>query len=247
MSTEQKFPTEIVELPSKGLLYPKDSPLASGTIEMKYMTAKEEDILTNQNYIEKGVVIDKLLQSLIIDKTIDYNQILVGDKNALLIAARILGYGAEYEFNYGGEKETIDLSSLNNKELNQELFSDGKNEFTYTLPASNTNITFKLLAHGDETKLDQEIRGLKKINKNASPELSTRLKHMITSVDGDSDTKVIRDFVDNAFLARDSRAFRKYVAEIQPDVDLKFYPENGPEEGVDIPIGINFLWPDANL
>ena len=154
MSTEQKFPTEIVELPSKGLLYPKDSPLASGTIEMKYMTAKEEDILTNQNYIEKGVVIDKLLQSLIIDKTIDYNQILVGDKNALLIAARILGYGAEYEFNYGGEKETIDLSSLNNKELNQELFSDGKNEFTYTLPASNTNITFKLLAHGDETKLD---------------------------------------------------------------------------------------------
>lgn len=247
MSTEQKFPTEIVELPSKGLLYPKDSPLASGTIEMKYMTAKEEDILTNQNYIEKGVVIDKLLQSLIIDKTIDYNQILVGDKNALLIAARILGYGAEYEFNYGGEKETIDLSSLNNKELNQELFSDGKNEFTYTLPASNTNITFKLLTHGDETKLDQEIRGLKKINKNASPELSTRLKHMITSVDGDSDTKVIRDFVDNAFLARDSRAFRKYVAEIQPDVDLKFYPENGPEEGVDIPIGINFLWPDANL
>ena len=247
MSTEQKFPTEIVELPSKGLLYPKDSPLASGTIEMKYMTAKEEDILTNQNYIEKGVVIDKLLQSLIIDKTIDYNQILVGDKNALLIAARILGYGAEYEFNYGGEKETIDLSSLNNKELNQELFSDGKNEFTYTLPASNTNITFKLLTHGDENKLDQEIRGLKKINKNASPELSTRLKHMITSVDGDSDTKVIRDFVDNAFLARDSRAFRKYVAEIQPDVDLKFYPENGPEEGVDIPIGINFLWPDANL
>ena len=247
MSTEQKFPTEIVELPSKGLLYPKDSPLASGTIEMKYMTAKEEDILTNQNYIEKGVVIDKLLQSLIIDKTIDYNQILVGDKNALLIAARILGYGAEYEFNYGGEKETIDLSSLNNKELNQELFSDGKNEFTYTLPASGTNITFKLLTHGDETKLDQEVRGLKKINKNASPELSTRLKHMVTSVDGDSDTKVIRDFVDNAFLARDSRAFRKYVAEIQPDVDLKFYPENGPEEGVDIPIGINFLWPDANL
>ena len=247
MSTEQKFPTEIVELPSKGLLYPKDSPLASGTIEMKYMTAKEEDILTNQNYIEKGVVIDKLLQSLIIDKTIDYNQILVGDKNALLIAARILGYGAEYEFNYGGEKETIDLSSLNNKELNQELFSGGKKEFTYTLPASNTNITFKLLTHGDENKLDQEIRGLKKINKNASPELSTRLKHMITSVDGDSDTKVIRDFVDNAFLARDSRAFRKYVAEIQPDVDLKFYPENGPEEGVDIPIGINFLWPDANL
>lgn len=247
MSTEQKFPTEIVELPSKGLLYPKDSPLASGTIEMKYMTAKEEDILTNQNYIEKGVVIDKLLQSLIVDKTIDYNQILVGDKNALLIAARILGYGAEYEFNYGGEKEIIDLSSLDNKEIDEDLFKEGKNEFAYTLPTSNKNITFKLMTHGDETKLDQEVKGLKKINKNSSPELSTRLKYMITSVDGDSDTKSIRAFVDNAFLARDSRAFRKYVAEIQPDVDLKFYPENGPEEGVDIPIGINFLWPDANL
>ena len=247
MSTEQKFPTEIVELPSKGLLYPADSPLKSGTIEMKYMTAKEEDILTNQNYIERGVVIDKLLQSLIVDKSIDYNQILVGDKNALLIAARILGYGADYEFTYAGAKETVDLSGLNNKELNEELFKDGKNEFTYTLPTSNANITFKLLTHGDEVKLDQELKGLRKINKDSSPELSTRLKHMITSVNGESDTKTIREFVDNAFLARDSRAFRKYVSEIQPDVNLTFYPENGPEEGVDIPIGINFLWPDANL
>jgi len=247
MSTEQKFPTEIVELPSKGLLYAEDSPLKSGTIEMKYMTAKEEDILTNQNYIERGVVIDKLLQSLIVDKTIDYNQILVGDKNALLIAARILGYGAEYEFTFAGNKEVVDLSALNNKELNEELFKDGKNEFTFTLPTTNTNITFKLLTHGDEVKLDQELKGLKKINREASPDLSTRLKHMITSVDGDSDTKTIRDFIDNRFLARDSRAFRKYASEIQPDVDLKFYPDNGPEEGVDIPIGINFLWPDANL
>ena len=247
MSTEQKFPTEIVELPSKGLLYAEDSPLKSGTIEMKYMTAKEEDILTNQNYIERGVVIDKLLQSLIVDKSIDYNQILVGDKNALLIAARILGYGAEYEFTFAGNKEVVDLSTLNNKELNEELFKDGKNEFTFTLPTTSTNITFKLLTHGDEVKLDQELKGLKKINKEASPDLSTRLKHMITSVNGDSDTKTIRDFIDNRFLARDSRAFRKYASGIQPDVDLKFYPDNGPEEGVDIPIGINFLWPDANL
>ena len=247
MEEQSKFPSEIVDLPSKGLLYAEDSPLKSGTIEMKYMTAKEEDILTNQNYIERGVVIDKLLQSLIVDKSIDYNQILVGDKNALLIAARILGYGADYEFTYAGAKETVDLSGLNNKELNEELFKDGKNEFTYTLPTSNANITFKLLTHGDEVKLDQELKGLRKINKDSSPELSTRLKHMITSVNGESDTKTIREFVDNAFLARDSRAFRKYVSEIQPDVNLTFYPENGPEEGVDIPIGINFLWPDANL
>ena len=247
MSTENNFPTELVDLPSKGLLYPADSPLKSGTIEMKYMTAKEEDILTNQNYIQKGIVIDKLLQSLIVDKSINYNEILVGDKNALLVAARILGYGAEYEFTYGGEKHTIDLSQIDNKPLNENLFASGKNEFSFTLPASKTNLTFKLLTHGDEQALEQELAGLRKIKKDNVPELSTRLKYMITSVDGSHDQKSIRDFVDNAFLARDSRSFRKYVAEIQPDVDLRFYPDNGPEGGVDIPIGINFLWPDADL
>ena len=247
MSTENKFPTEIVDLPSKGLLYAEDSPLRSGTIEMKYMTAKEEDILTNQNYIQRGVVIDKLLQSLIVDKSINYSDILVGDKNALLIAARILGYGAEYEFTYAGESQVVDLSTVNNKELNESLYSSGKNEFTYTLPTSGVSITFKLLTHGDELKLEQELTGLRKINKDASPDISTRLKHMVTSIDGNTDTKSIREFVDTKFLARDSRAFRKYVGEIQPDVDLKFYPDSGPEEGVDIPIGINFLWPDANL
>jgi hypothetical protein len=92
-----KFPTEIVELPSKGLIYPKDNPLSSGKIEMKYMTAREEDILTNQNYIAKGIVLDKLLESLIVSK-INYNDIIIGDKNALLIASRILGYGKEYKF-----------------------------------------------------------------------------------------------------------------------------------------------------
>jgi len=82
--TEFKFPTEVIDLPSKGLLYPKDSPLASGKLQMKYMTAKEEDILTNQNYIQKGIVIDKLLQSLIVDN-IDYNQLVTGDQNAVMI------------------------------------------------------------------------------------------------------------------------------------------------------------------
>ena len=247
MNTENKFPTETVELPSKGLLYPADSPLASGTIEMKYMTAKEEDILTNQNYIEKGIVIDKLLQALIVDKSIDYNQILVGDKNALLVAARILGYGADYEFSYGGEKHTIDLTQIDHKVIDENAFAERKNEFSYTLPASQAVLTYKLLSHGDEQQLEQELAGLRKIKKDNVPELSTRLKHMILSVNGNSDRKTVRDFVDNAFLARDSRAFRKHVADMQPDVDLRFYPDNGPEEGVDIPIGINFLWPDANL
>ena len=247
MEKTQKFPTEVVDLPSRGKLYPPDSPLASGTIEMKYMTAKEEDILTNQNYIEKGIVIDKLLQALIVDKTINYNEILVGDKNALLIAARILGYGKDYEFQYAGEKENIDLSLLNNKELHADIEKAKENSFNFTLPATGKVITFKLLSHGDEQKIDSEVKGLKKINKESSAELSTRLKHMILAVNGDGERKNVRAFVDNEFLARDSRAFRKYLRDFQPDVDMKFYPENGPEGGVDIPIGVNFLWPDANL
>jgi len=247
MEQTQKFPTEVVDLPSKGKLYPPDSPLASGTIEMKYMTAKEEDILTNQNYIEKGIVIDKLLQALIVDKTIDYSQILIGDKNALLIAARILGYGKDYEFEYAGTKENIDLSLLENKELHPAIEKATENSFNFTLPATGKVITFKLLSHGDEQKIDQEVKGLKKINKESSAELSTRLKHMVLAVNGDSERKNVRSFVDNEFLARDSRAFRNYLRDFQPDVDMTFYPENGPDGGVDIPIGVNFLWPDANL
>jgi hypothetical protein len=246
MEQKQKFPTEMVELPSKGLLYPKDSPLAAGKIEMKYMTAREEDILTNQNYIQSGVVIDKLLQSLIVTP-ITYGDLLVGDKNAILIASRILGYGKDYEFEYAGEKQVVDLSLLEPKELDQSVFKAGENNFTFVTPTTNTVLTFKLLTHGDEQAIDQEVKGLKKLNKESSAELSTRLKRMITSVNGDAELKTIRDFVDNHFLARDSRAFREYVRSFQPDVNLKFYPENGPDGGVDIPIGVTFLWPDAGV
>ena len=114
---ELKIPTETVTLPSKGLLYPETSPLAKGEIEMKYMTAKEEDILTNSNYLKNGTVIDKLLQALIVTP-IDYNELLIGDKNAILVAARVLGYGKDYTFKYNGEEITVDLSELPFNELN---------------------------------------------------------------------------------------------------------------------------------
>jgi len=246
MENKFQFPTEVIDLPSKGLLYPEDSPLSSGKVEMKYMTAREEDILTNVNYLEQGIVIDKLLESLVVSK-IDHNELLIGDKNALLIAARVLGYGKDYEIEYLGQPYTVDLSELKLKELDESLFEKGKNEFEFTLPTTNTKIKFKLLTQGDETKINEEIKGLHKIDKNASYENTTRLKHMILSVDGDTDNGKIRQFVDNYFLARDSRVFRAYAVSIQPDVDLTFHPEGGPEGGVDIPIGINFLWPDAGI
>ena len=145
-----QFPTEEVTLPSKGLLYPEGSPLKSGVVKMKYMTAKEEDILTNQNYIKNGTVIDKLLQSLIVDTT-KVEDLLIGDKNAILVAARILGYGQDYTFSYlnptTGENEevTVDLTEADDKELNSSLMIEGKNEFEFELPTSKVLLTFKLL------------------------------------------------------------------------------------------------------
>ena len=250
--TEQKFkfPTETVDLPSKGLLYPKDNPLSSGKIEMKYMTAKEEDILTNQNYISKGIVLDKLLESLIVSK-INYNDILIGDKNALLIASRVLGYGKEYSFKSFNsttskiEEFTIDLTELKDKNLDKkDLKEGGVNEFNFTLPHSKVEIIFKLLTHGDDKAIDREIEGIKKIKKDSNPELTTRLKHTIIAINEDREKKSIREFVDNYLLAKDSRALREEIKRISPDVDLKYIGEDA-EEGVVVPINLNFFWPDA--
>jgi hypothetical protein len=248
MSEESfKFPTETIELPSKGLIYPEDNPLSSGKIEMKYMTAKEEDILSNQSYINNGTVLDKLMKSLIVTKC-NYSDLIVGDKNAIMIAARILGYGKDYKFEYKGEEVEVDLSTLENKEFDESSITKGVNEFKFTLPNSGTEITYKLLSHKDEMAIEAEIKGLKKINKKADPMISTRMKQMILSVNGDSERKTVREFVDTYFLAMDARAFRKHIASHQPDVDLLTTVElNDCEEDVEIPITVNFFWPDANL
>ena len=240
--SEFKFPTEEVELPSKGLIYPEDSPLSSGKVEIKYMTAKEEDILSNQSYIQKGIVLEKLLRSVIVNKDINVDDLVVGDKNALLIATRILGYGKDYEVTIAGQNYTIDLTELNNREFDDSLITKGVNEFSYTLPSTNVVLTYKSITGRDEKAIDREIAGLKKINKESSADLSTRLKHMITSVDGKTERKDIREFVDNHLLARDSRAFRAHITETQPDVDLNYVTESGEE--VSVPIGLNFFWPD---
>ena len=241
--SEFKFPTEEVELPSKGLLYSKDNPLSSGKIELKYMTAKEEDILTNQSYIQKGTVLDKLLQSLIVNKDIKIDDLFVGDKNALFVAARILGYGKDYKVTIAGKEENIDLTQLEHKKIDLSFFENTNNRFTYKLEHTGTVLEFKLLNGHDDKKIDRELAGLKKISPNSSSELTTRLKHMIVSVDGDEETKTIREFVDNYFLARDARSFREHIRNIQPDVDLSVVLDSGEE--VTVPIGLNFFWPDT--
>ena len=240
--SEYKFPTEEVELPSKGLIYAKDNPLSSGKVEIKYMTAKEEDILSNQSYIQKGTVLDKLLRSVIVNKDINTDDLIVGDKNALLIATRILGYGKDYDIIIKGQNYTLDMSTLENREIDESMFEAGKNEFTFTTPSTGTVLTYQISTGKIEKQVEREIAGLKKLKKENTAELTTRLKHLITSVDGSEEKKDIRDFVDNRFLARDSRAFRDHIQNTQPDVNLSYILDNGEE--VSVPIGLNFFWPD---
>ena len=227
-----KFPTEVIDLPSKGKLYPEGHPLASGTVELKYMTAREEDILTSQNLIQKGVVLDRLLQALIVTPC-NYDDILIGDKNAIMIAARVMGYGSEYKveiedpYTPGEKQETIiDLQTLRDSEIEWDLIGD-TNAFDFELPTGKRSITFKLLTHGDEGKIAEEVKALKKNFKTrgyagVDAQLSTRLKYMILAVDGDSKPKTIRDFVDNEFLSRDTRAFREQIKKVSPDIDMTF-------------------------
>jgi len=252
---ESKFPTEIIDLPSKGLLYPKGHPLNTGRIEMKYMTAKEEDILTSQNLIQKGIVIDMLLRSLVVGNgeglKVNYDDLVLGDKNAVMIAARVLGYGAEYPADVTcpecGEKhnETINLASLENKDVN---ISANENLFEFELPTSKKLLTFKILTHADEEKIATETKRMKKRSHSSqvSYELTSRLKTMITAIDGDETTKTINNFVENEFISRDSLAFRKNLDIVTPDVDMTFYFEcsNCEYEGaIQIPLGVEFFWP----
>ena len=161
------FPTEVLSLPSKGLLYPEGSPLRSGTIDVKYMTAKEEDILTSSNLIERGVVIERLLESVIADPKVKLDDLAVGDKNALMVGTRILGYGKDYEVMIidpkSGERveTTIDLTTLGHKEMDDSLFENGNN-FEYELPNSKRKVGFKLLTHKDEMEINKTLESFKK-------------------------------------------------------------------------------------
>ena len=244
---DYKFPTEMVDLPSKGYFYFDGHPLSSGKVEIKYMTAKEEDILTSQNLIQQGIVIDKLLESLIVDKSIKLDDMLIGDKNAIMVAARILGYGKEYEFTYDGEEKSVDLSELEPVKLDFSKLTRGKNEFEFTLPTSERVITFKLLTGSDEKKIDTEVKAREKISKTQTSILTTRLKHMILSVDGKVEKSYINNFIDNEFLSRDSLAFRNYLSEITPDIDMttKIVDSDGEETEVVIPITVRFFWPST--
>ena len=249
------FPTEVITLPSKGLLYPEDSPLRSGTIELKYMTAAEEDILTTQSLIKQGVVLDKLFQALIVTP-IKYNDLIGADKDAIMIAARILGYGKMYDATCTcpecdkESKVSFDLNTLKEKEFDiQKAEMINANEFKFILPASNREVIFKLLTHGDEKKIQLELEAIKKSNKSGiSKDLTTRLKYIIVSIDGNDDKKYISEFVDQELFAQDSRALREHIKTISPGVDFNvdFTCQECFYEGkLNLPVGVDFFWPGA--
>ena len=249
---ENKFPTEVVDLPSKGYFYPEDNPLSTGQVEMRYMTAKDEDILTSQKLIQKGTVLDVLLRELIIDKKINLDDILIGDKNALLIAARVLAYGKEYEFEYTNDagqtkKHKLDLTTLTDVGIKLEDFEKGQNIFDFTLPNSERKIKFKFLTSGDTDIINKEIEALNKLS-DIDKGLSTRLKHLIVSIDDNTDTNYIKSFVDNELYAIDSLALREHIADLTPDVDTEItIDDEGEEVTLTVPMTVRFFWPSIKL
>ena len=249
-----EFPTEVIELPSQGKVYPEGHPLSKGTVEIKYMTAKEEDILASQNLIRRGVVLDKLFESVVVEPGLDIGDIFIGDKNAILLATRVLGYGKDYQvevndpFTLEPQKVIIDLSAIQIKEIDFSKLNSN-NLYEFELPISKKIVKVKLLTHKDELAINADIQAMNRLSKgndSVSQDVSTRLRYMIQEVDGNTERGFINKWVQNNLLARDSRAIRNFVKEISPDLDLKYEFTSditGETEALDIPFGIGFFYP----
>lgn len=207
---EFPFPTETIFLPSKGLCYTESNPLSRGEVTIKLMTAREEDILTSTTLIKKGIQLDKLLESIVVEPGVNINDLVIGDKNAILVTSRILAFGPNYDvtINDPEEKEpvevSVDLSKIKIKEINESLLNR-ENEYAFTLPQSGTNIKFKLLTHGDEVAINKDIEASQKISKQSN-EITTRYRRIIVEVNGNRDIGFISNFVVNQLRAADSKA-----------------------------------------
>lgn len=252
VTTQHMFPTEIVDLPSKGVFYPEGSPLRSGQVEIKYMTAKEEDILTSTNLIQKGIVLDKLMDSLIVTKGVKSADLLIGDLNAVMVASRILGYGKDYSIEVSCPKcgdtieESVDLTTLKTE---NEPTADTKTDISIVLPLSKATVTLKLLTRNDELNIEKENKALKKVNADVDSETTSRLRAMITSVNGDTNPTNIWKFVEN-LLVRDARYIREQYKLHIPDIDFNVALScNCSSDPITmrLPIGVNFFWPDSRV
>ena len=253
---EAKFPTEVINLPSKGWFYAKDNPLSSGQLELKMMTAKEEDILTSPNLIQKNIVLDKLLESVVVDKSINLDDMLVCDRNAAFFAVRRLAYGDQYEATLscprcGKENAvTIDLSKMDNRPFDFDKYPKEENAFRFKLPYTGRTVTFKLLTKKDENAIEAELKGMEKISKDLRREITTRLGHIITAIDGSDKLADIRRFVNEELVSKDSLALRTHMREMLPDIDTTFaFVCNNCqlERKEETPMGVSFFWPSTGI
>lgn len=249
-------PKFTVTLPSQGYFYSDKSPLSSGTIQLFEVTAKHEDILSNTTLLKRGTVLDEFLRALIVSPDITLDDILIGDKNAIFLAARRSAYGDEYKLKTkcpSCEKEvtiTADLSLIGIKPIDFDGLVRNQNQFTFVLPVSEKQITWKLLTHKDESSIEGELKNLSKLSSgSSSSDVTTRLKYTIISVDGKTERGFIKSFVDNEFSARDSLAFRTHVKSHTPDMDMTYdfaCLHCDHTDHLPLPLGANFFWPGVS-
>jgi len=247
-------PAELVPLPSRGIIYPQNSPLfGQETLEIKPMTAREEDILTSRAYIKKGTVLTKLMQSCLTNKNINPDDLISGDRNALMVAIRITGYGSDYEVEVdcpecgARNKSSFDLSQLPIKRLSIDPVVFGENLFEVQLPISKKSARVKFLTGHDEREMMIINERKKKSGIKTDTSITDRLSRSIVSIDGISDRNKINMFVKN-IPARDSLALRKFLDNNEPGIEMKSWLSCDScyeESEVNLPMGTSFFWPDS--
>ena len=249
-----EIPVESVPLPSRGVIYSEEGSLfGKDTIDIKPMTAKEEDILTSRAYIKSGTVLTKLLSSCILDKSINPDTLISGDRNALLVSLRITGYGSDYDVEVecpecsAKSKQSFDLSSLEIKRLEVEPVSVGQNLFEVKLPVTKKNVMVKFLTGVDEREMMITSERRKKSGLKVESMITDRLSRSIVSVDGITDRNKLSFFVKN-LPARDSLALRRFLDKHEPGIIMKSWmncPHCHEQSEVGLPMGAAFFWPDT--
>lgn len=249
-----EIPKDAVPLPSAGKIYPPGHSLHNAaSVEFRAMTAREEDILMSRAYIKRGTVITELIKSCIFDKSVDVNSMISGDRNAVMIAIRVSGYGAMYEPQYACPAcETmnelqIDLSNLPIKPLTIEPAESFTNLFRFELPKTKKNVGFRFLTGEEEEKILKTIEAKKKKGIQNDNIVTTRLLSSIVDIDGVKDRNQIAKFI-QFMPAIDSLALRKHIDENEPGVDMtvEFTCQNCEYiSDISLPMGPSFFWPNA--
>ena len=245
-------PVSSVKLPSRGLTYPPESPLYRlESVDIKPVTAKEENILSSPVLIKKGIVLTTLMRACITNRTIDPDQMLVGDRNAILTAIRVSAYGPTYKARVTcpdcgeGADHDFDLSKLTLKTLDEEPSGGpGTNQFDFKLPVSGRTATFKMMDAQTVANLERDVEAVRK-KTGQEQSVTLRLQAQVIALSGVSDPKKLAGALGD-LAARDARALRAHMDDISPGVDMtQEYPCNscGKTSEVDIPIGTEFFWP----